>query len=51
MSKKADEIDEDTIIIHLGKILSEEQYNEVVNSIISFMNKRWPQFSNNNFSN
>jgi len=43
--------DEDIITIHLGKILSEEQYQEVVDSVIAFMNKRWPTLSNNRFSN
>lgn len=33
--------DEDVIIIHVGH-LSEERYNRVVQSIVEFMNKRWP---------
>ena len=35
--------DEDLIIIHVGH-LSVERYNRVVESIIAFMNKRWPDF-------
>lgn len=44
-------MDEDIITIHLGTVLSEEQYNEVVQSIIKFLNKRWPGLSQNQFSN
>ena len=33
--------DEDVIIIHLGH-LSDEQFNRVQESVIEFMNKRWP---------
>lgn len=33
--------DEDLIIIHVGH-LSDERYNRVVQSIIAFINKRWP---------
>lgn len=32
---------EDVIVIHLGH-LTEEQYNRVVESIMAFMNARWP---------
>ncbi len=46
-----EELDEDIITIHLGKNLPEEKYNEVVQSIIAFMNKRWPDLTNNKFSN
>lgn len=45
------EEDEDIIIIHLGKILTEEQYDEVVQSILAFMDKRWPDLGINRFSN
>lgn len=53
MSRRAEQYqdDEDIITIHLGKILSEEQYQEVVDSVLAFMNKRWPTLSNNRFSN
>lgn len=33
---------EDVIVIHLGKNLTDEQYNAVLKSIIAFMNARWP---------
>lgn len=35
---------EDVIIIHLGH-LNDEQYNRVVDSIIAFMNARWPNIA------
>jgi len=38
------EPDEDVIVIHLGK-LTDEQYNRVVDSVISFMNARWPHLA------
>ena len=34
--------DEDIIVIHLGRVLPDAAYNAVVQSIIAFMNKRWP---------
>ena len=45
------EQDEDIITIHLGKVLTQEQYDEVVASITAFMNQRWPDYSGNKFSN
>jgi hypothetical protein len=45
------EKDEDVIIIHLGRVLSEEQFSEVEKSIVAFMNKRWPDLQPNRFSN
>lgn len=42
--------EEDIITIHLGRVLTEQQYNEVVNSVISFMNKRWPEFRATEFA-
>ena len=33
--------DEDIITIHLGKVLPEEQYNLIVESVIEFLNKNW----------
>lgn len=45
------EEDSDVIVIELGKVLTEEQYQEVVDSVIAFMNVRWPHFSANEFSN
>lgn len=44
-------MDEDIITIHLGKVLSEEKYNEVVQSVVNFLNLRWPGLFNNQFSN
>lgn len=38
--------DEDIIVIHLGKSLSDEQFNRVQESIIAFMNARWPNLEN-----
>lgn len=46
-----EELDEDIITIHLGKVLPEEQYNEVVRSVVAFMNKRWPGLLSNQFAN
>jgi hypothetical protein len=44
--------DEDVIIIHLGRVLTEEQYQEVLDSVLAFMKLRWPNhFSANEFSN
>lgn len=37
-------MDEDTIVIHLGRVLSEPEYNAVVDSIVAFMNTRWPDY-------
>ena len=33
--------DEDVIVIHLGH-LTQAQYDKVVESVIAFMNQRWP---------
>lgn len=33
---------EDVIIIHLGRSLSDEQFERVQRSVIAFMNARWP---------
>lgn len=35
-------MDEDTIVIHLGRVLSQDEYEAVLKSIIAFMNMRWP---------
>ena len=45
------EQEEDIITIHLGKVLTQEQYDEVLTSVIAFMNQRWPDYSGNRFSN
>ena len=44
MAKKQEELvtmDEDIITIHLGKVLTEEQYDAVLHSVIDFLNKHW----------
>ena len=33
---------EDVIVIHLGRVLKPEEYEAVVQSVIAFMNTRWP---------
>ena len=40
--EKTDGPGEDTIVIHLGRILSDLEYKAVVDSVIKFLNKRWP---------
>lgn len=35
-------MDEDTIVIHLGRVLTPEEYEAVPQSVIAFMNTRWP---------
>ena len=35
-------VEEDIITLHLGKTLPDEQYDEVVRSVVAFMNQRWP---------
>lgn len=39
------DLNEDVIVIHLGH-LSNEQFERVQQSIIAFMNTRWPNLSN-----
>ena len=34
-------LDEDIITIHLGKVLTEEQYDEVLHSVIDHLNRHW----------
>lgn len=36
---------EDLIIIHLGRSLTDEQFETVQRSVIAFMNKRWPNLA------
>ena len=36
--------DEDVIVIHVRR-LTDEQYNRVADSIVAFMNARWPNLS------
>lgn len=33
---------EDVITIHLGRVLSQDEYEAVLQSIVAFMNMRWP---------
>jgi hypothetical protein len=40
------EPDEDMIVIHLGHNLIDEQFNRVQESVIAFMNARWPNLGN-----
>lgn len=42
--------DEDIITIHLPK-LTDEQYAEVLESVIAFMDRRWPDFAPSKFTN
>ena len=37
---------EDVIIIHLGRSLTDEQFERVQRSVIAFMNARWPNIAN-----
>ena len=39
------ETNEDVIIIHLGRSLTEEQFERVQQSVIAFMNARWPDIA------
>ena len=45
------EDENDTIVIELGRTLTDEQYDEVLASVIAFMEVRWPDFSANRFTN
>ena len=39
-------MDEDIITIHLGKVVSQEKYNEIVCYIINCLNKKYPVINN-----
>ena len=41
----------DTIVIELGRTLTDEQYDEVLASVLAFMEARWPDFAANRFTN
>lgn len=41
---------EDCIVIELGVILPDDKYEEVLASVIAFMNERWPDFAQNRFT-
>ena len=45
------EEDQDIIVIELGVKLSDEQYEEVLNSVMMFMDVRWPDFRKDRFKN
>ena len=34
--------DEDIIVIHLGRVLKEYEYDAVVEAVVKFLNKRFP---------
>lgn len=38
--------DEDIIIIHCGRVLTDAEYNNVQQSIVAFLNARWPNMAN-----
>ncbi len=38
-------MDGDKIVIELGQVLDDEEYNAVVASIVAFLNKRYPNFN------
>lgn len=41
---------EDIIVIELGRTLTDEQYDEVLASVLAFMEARWPDFVSNRFT-
>ena len=38
--------DEDIITIHLGRIVSDEVYNQIVNDIVRLLEKKYPSDTN-----
>lgn len=38
-------MDEDTITIHLGRVLPEDEYKQVVEYLIACLNARYPNFA------
>ena len=34
--------EEDVIVIHLGRVLTDAEFDEVLKSVVAFMNVRWP---------
>lgn len=42
--------EQDMIVIELGTVLPEDKLNEVLNSVIAFMDERWPDFAQNRFT-
>lgn len=47
MKQKKDKqnLDEDTIIIHLGKVVSEKELQNIADDIAAFMSQRYPTLS------
>ena len=41
---KAD--DEDVIVVHLGKVVSEELYSQIVNDIVRLLERKYPTNTN-----
>lgn len=37
-----DDEQEDVIVVHLGRVLSDDMYNQVVDSIIALLEKKYP---------
>lgn len=44
-SKDKQNLDEDTIIIHLGKVVSEKELQNIADDIAAFMSLRYPTLS------
>lgn len=40
------QIDEDIITIHLGRVISEELYNQIVKDIVRLLEKKYPSDAN-----
>jgi len=38
--------DEDIITVHLGRVVSEELYNQIVNDIIRLLERKYPSDAN-----
>lgn len=43
-------MDEDTITIHLGCVLPEQEYKQVVEYLVACMNARYPNFTKQTLS-
>ena len=41
-----EQVDEDIITIHLGRVVSEELYEQIVNDIIKLLEAKYPSNSN-----
>ena len=40
--RESNDEQEDVIIVHLGRVLSDEMYNQVVDSIVALLDKKYP---------